>query len=274
MAYYAYNAGHPAPQPISGLGSYYAWGSTADLYRPINGLASTEDQKLADEAARERIERRPPLAIVGEWAEQVTDISWREVRGASMLTLIPLVDADVPAVKQAAFGNELPAVAVYGKHEASRDEAYRAFLGTPYVLVAAMSVYSLADRGAVADARYLWIAVPRSPSDKEGGSGSLELAAKKLHGSLCYLVSLPKPNGARGPGAPFMAARDREMNGLGEFLMSTQSSTAASTASQPVAPADPVEAAVARPEVKHAGLVLGGMAVAGAVWYFLSRRGS
>jgi hypothetical protein len=289
MAYYAYNSAHPAPQAISGLGAYYAWGSSAELYRPVNGLASTDDAKLADEAARERIERRPPVAIVGEWAEQVTDVSWREVRGGSMLTLLPLVDSDVHAVRQAAFGNDLPVVAVYGNREATREQAYQAFVGTPYTLVAAVAVYSVADRGAVADARYLWVAAPREPGDKDGGSGSLEQAAKKLSGVLCYLVSVPAPAGTRGPGAPFMVARDRKLNGDACAAEKFETFLKTASAYQPsydfarsrgfgaeeiAPPADSVEAAVARPTVKHAAWLLGGMAAAGLGWLLLSKRGS
>lgn len=256
MAYYSYNAGHPAPQPFAGLGSYYAWGSNAELYRPINGLAATDDQRLADDAARDRIERRAPLAVVGEWAQQVTDISWREVTGRSTLTLIPLRDADIPAIKAAAFGNDLPVVAVFGGREVPLERARAAFSGTPYRLGMALSVFRLDDRGAVARASFLWIAVPRGPEDKEGGAQSLDGAAKKLGGELCYLVSLPRAAGERAPGMAFERAR---MLGA---------DTAPVPAVTPEIQLAPVEASIT-----PIAWVIGGMAVAGVGWYLLAGRG-
>lgn len=256
MAYFPYNAARPAPQPVSGLGSYFAWGSNAELYRPVNGLAGgTEEQKLADDAARARIEGRRPLAVVSEWATQVTDISWQEVRGVSAITVLPLRDGDAAAVKREAFGNELPLVAVFGTKEAPLEVARAAFSNTPYRLTAVLAVYALDDAGAIARARYLWLATPRSPLDKDGGSGSLEEAARKLRGTLCYLVSLPKPPGGREPGAPFEAVRALELG-----------AAAAEDAALPPPPPGP--------QISHYAWLVGGMAVAGGVWFLLTRRGA
>jgi hypothetical protein len=211
MAYYAWDAAREPVEPItappgtapSGIGAYYAWDSAHEPVVPVNGLSGSAEAKLSDEALRALIDRRRPLAVVGEWARQVTDLEWAEAPDATALTLLPLTDADLNRARRAAFGAEAPAVGVIGRAPKARADQALAFVGTPYALGLSLAVYSLADTARVARPLFLTLATLRDVDDADRGTRSVERAAAKLERRLVYVVSLPKTAKQRGPGAPF-----------------------------------------------------------------------
>lgn len=209
-AYYAWDSAHEPVEAIttpgatpSAVGAYYDWNSAHEPVLPINGLGGSPESELADHALRARIDRRPPLAVVGEWARQAGDLDWRDAKKTQALTLLPLADRDLNAARVAAFGQEVPVVAIYRKSLRSLADQELRLVGTPYEFSESLAVYLPSDTARVAKPSFLTIARLRHLGDKDGGSGSLERAAKSLGGSLVYVVSLPAPRGMRAPGASF-----------------------------------------------------------------------
>ena len=159
MAYYAWDSAHEPVQPVtpapgstvSGVGAYYAWDSAHEPVVPINGLGTdSEEAKAADEALRARIDDRPPVAVVGEWAVQKTDNEWADTPKETALTLLPLTDSDLNQARHAAFGLEARVIGVLYKRPARSADQELAFAGTPYAPSLALAVYSLTDTRRVA----------------------------------------------------------------------------------------------------------------------------
>lgn len=256
-AYYAWNSVHEPVEPIvvpgaapSAVGAYYDWNSVHEPVIPINGLGSTAESDLADKALRARINHRPVIAVVGEWALQANDIDWRDTPKHTALTLLPLTDQDLVAVRKAAGGHEVPAVGVFRKTLRSLADQELAFVGTPYERSLSFAVYSPTDTARVAKPRFLTIATLRDLADKDRGSGSVEKAARSLAGSLVYVVSLPAPRGMRAPGAKFQEV----------FRQASLSGPAP-------APAPPAPVAAPASGTSLWPLFLGGAAVAGGlIW--------
>lgn len=214
MAYYAFDAAREPPQRVTtdagkepvrvdGVGAYYAYDAAHESVQPINGLALSGSDKMADEAARVLIGRRRPVMIARTWARHVTDVVWQDELGDSQLTLLPLTDGELAAVKRSAFGSSLPLVGVLAVEPMAMTVAAKAFAGTPYELADSYAVYSLADKSPIARPLYLFVARLRDADSADGGNGLMTAAASALGGKLVYIVKLPLPARARGPGAAF-----------------------------------------------------------------------
>jgi hypothetical protein len=196
MAFYAYNAAHPAPMPIapSGLGAFYAYDATHEAVLPINQLSGVlgPSGTLSDEAIRELTQGRKPVAVVTEWAEAKTDTRWVDSSSPNELVLIPITDADLAKTKRMAFGHDLPMVAIVGTEPARLALAEQAFAGTPYKFMQALSVRAIGDMKPMPTALFLWIGKDREPGDGEGARGLLDDTARALRGKLVHLIALPK----------------------------------------------------------------------------------
>jgi hypothetical protein len=263
MAYYAWDSAHepvepvtPAPgSTVSGLGAYYAWDSSHEPVVPVSGLgADSEEAKVADEALRARIDSRPPVDVVGEWAIQKTDNQWADTPKSAALTLLPLTDQDLNQARHAAFGLETRVVGVLHKTPKRPADQALAFAGTPYEPSIALAVYSLTDTRRVALPYFLTLATLRDIADEDRGSHSVERAARALGGTLVYVVSLPATQNQRRPGARFQEV----FNQIGL------------SAAEPSTPAP-----AALPEQSSLNLVpwfLGGTLIAGGIWWALARR--
>lgn len=269
MAYYAWDSAHepvqavtPSPGSVpSGIGAYFAWDSAHEPVVPVNGLGTTGESKLADEAMRALIDGRRPLMVAGEWAIQDSDIVWRDTPKEAALTLIPITDQDLNRARRGAFGAETPAVGVLRKTPALLANQELAFAGTPFAVSLSLAVYSLSDAARVALPYFLTIASLRDLDDADRGTQSVAHAARQLGGTLVYIVSLPKPPSARNPGAPFQAV----------FQTLAQRRAIGADAAPVPLPSAP---AVVPAPPSDLGLVpyfVGGLAAAGGVWWLLSR---
>jgi len=265
MSYYAWDSAHEPVQPVtpapgsvaSGVGAYYAWNSAHEPVVPVSSLGDTGEAKLADEALRAAIDKRPPLAVVGEWAIQQTDGVWVDTPAQSALTLLSVGDRDLNRARHAAFGVEVPVVGVLHKTpEAEADQAL-AFVGTPYAPARALAVYSLSDTRRVALPYFLTLATLRDVADRDGGTRSVERAARALGGRLVYVISLEKAPNQRLPGARF------------QEVFSQIGLAAAEAASRVPVPAQ----AAAAPLGAVLPWFVGGTVVAGAIWWALARKG-
>lgn len=265
MSYYAWDSAHEPVQEVtpspgsaaSGLGAYYAWNSAHEPVVPISGLGDTEESKFADEALRAWVDRRPPIAVVGEWAVQQTDNRWVDAPKETALTLLPLTDRDLARARHAAFGVEVRVIAVLHARPQSQADQALMFVGTPYEPRLALAVYALDDARPVAVPSFVTFATIRDIADTDRGAGSVERAAARLGGRLVYAISLPKTPNQRAPGAPFQAVFE-------------QIGLAATELPLPAAPTSPVAAPSA---VSIVPWFLGGTLVAGAVWLALARKG-
>jgi hypothetical protein len=209
MAYYAEDATRQAVQAINGLGeplrrdgvgAYYAYDATHEAVEPINGLALSGGAELADDAIRGVVGKRRPLMIAGEWAERASDISWKAAApGAPELTLIPIVASELDRVRGLAFGHEAMRVGILMPELVSLRTVEAAFDGTPYALERLIAVYDVMapSRGTP---RFLAIGVLRDAADEDGGSRTMDGAARGLGGALVYPIALPA--GRRPPLPP------------------------------------------------------------------------
>jgi len=200
MAFYAYNSAREAVQSIGsndrlrtdGVGAYYAYDATHEAVQPINGLSGRPEETLADEALRQVVGNRRPLLVAGEWAIRVTDITWKPPSTADELTLLPITDREVAQVKQAAFGHELPMIALLAPRLVGLEEAEGAFVGTPYAFDHMAAIYAIGDRRPLPVPMFLLVARLRDAEDRDGGTGALDRTAATLGARLVYPISLPR----------------------------------------------------------------------------------
>jgi len=258
MAYYPWDSAHEPVEPVtpaagsvpSGIGAYYAWDSAHEPVMPVNGLSGSAEAKISDEALRALIDHKPPVAVVGDWALQATDLNWLESKHESAFTLLPLTDRELNRARRGAFGAEAAVVGVLMKTPMPLAAQARAFAGTPYQPVLPLAVYSLTDTRPVALPRFLTIAALRDIMAPDRGTGSVEAAARALGGELVYVISLPKEAQQRAPGATF------------QEVFRAIGATPPAVTPPPAAPAASASLGL---------YFLGGVLAVGGAWWALSR---
>jgi hypothetical protein len=187
------------------LGAYYE-----SVYNmPISGLGTTDvsepqtEKRFAEqvlenilsgvEAVPGMVDAVAPLGLYTGWGMQTGDVSWEGIQPDTNLVVFPLSDALIKLAKQMAFGHEVGWVAIMTPRPVTLTAAEEAYRGRPYELFAGEVVYDQADAAEVPRPQYLyWGQLRGDASDRDGGSGSLEAAAKHLGGRLVFPVSVPR----------------------------------------------------------------------------------
>jgi hypothetical protein len=208
MAFYPYNAAHPAPQPfglvtdqakepvrVDGVGAYYAYDATHEAVQPINGLAGAMGPaaELADEAVRAIIGPRQPIMVGVEWATAVTDAAWRPSAPKHELALVGMTEAELSRVKQAAFGHALPVVGILAARPVPLERARAAFRGSPYAFHELVAIAPMTDSKCPPPLTpfFLYFGSERDPDDDEGGAKLMGQVAGELGGKIVHAIALP-----------------------------------------------------------------------------------
>lgn len=189
-------------QPVSGLGAYYRWRDN----QPVSGLggfglgATSMQLSFAEEALVDLLQQRAePLAVVTPWGSQTGDVSWDTIAQPEWdVVLFPLSDQVLKAAENATYGHPVGWIAVLTEKPVSLQAAYDAFVDRRYSFLSADAVYRQDDSAPTPKIYYLyWAELRDDPSDQEGGTQSLDSAARLLGGKLVFASQVPRTASAR-----------------------------------------------------------------------------
>jgi hypothetical protein len=240
---------------------------------PIYGMGAPELPQVGfgDEILREMLGGQP-LGVYVSWAEQVSDVTWREIPAPEWsLTCVPITQSMLDQVKGAAFGHEVGWVGVLFDQPATINAIERALHGTPYAFDSSLAVYDPNFQGTVPRIRFLVWARLRDamPGDGAGGgSGSMDAAARALNGRLVYVIQGAVPPTVKVPRTSFQQALEAQLAPPAPVLRTAP----ALSATQPTPTALPDAATSATKDNTLLWVLLGGGAAALALWWYAKSK--
>lgn len=255
---------------------------------PIHGLGDDDLPQVgfADQVLREMSSARP-LGTLVPWAEQVSDVTWKEVPAEHAYSCFPVTDVQLQQAKAAAGGHEVTWVAILFSQPATLNAIERALFATPYALSSSQAVYPPSYSGEVPRISFLvWARLRDSMAGDGSGGGnrSMDEAARSLNGSLVYVVPSNLPDTTRRPTVSFSRALDAQLGITAPPIQTLPLFSQASSSDAPLVDAPPVpttvpasvrtnQASEATSSSKRtlAWVLAGGIAAFAFVWWMSSR---
>ncbi len=181
-----------------------------------------------------------PIGVFVPWAEQNGAVNWKTIEKPDHeLVVYPINSITVDRVNAAAYGCDLPWVAVMTDRPVQSIAAEQAWDSTRYDLFATEAVYDVEDNRPAPRIRFLYWA--RFHDGVGGGRESLDAVAKRLGGTLVFPVQTEISGKRALPPLTFQMVLDAQLAACSPVVPQME---AALRAAAPAAPAVPTSPAV------------------------------